>query len=156
MLTWVLNAWHHQFPCNMTSCVQAEARTYIVTVDKPKKRALQVGLVTCDHDVTFRRSRSGNRLSKPPYSFFLPCPNPHWALRLRCKKYVLFNCAFVVLDTQGGTWPRSTNRLSHFPRFRGFLRSCTCIMKSRKRRCFHKSTPECGCEVVIWLFLRWF
>mgnify|MGYP001791878258 CR=1 FL=1 len=56
------------FPCNMMSCVQAEAQTNIGTVDKPKKRDSQVGLVTCDDDVTFRRSRSGKRLSKPPYS----------------------------------------------------------------------------------------
>ena len=48
-LTLVLNAWHHQFLCNMTSCFWGWP-------------------LTCGHDViTFRRSRSGKRLSKPPY-----------------------------------------------------------------------------------------
>ena len=30
-----------------------------------------------------------------------------------------------------------------------FLTSCTCIVKSRKRGCFHKSTTEIGCGEVI-------
>ena len=148
---WGLNAWHHQFLCNMTPCVQAAWSSDIV--DKPENRALEVGLVTFDHDVTFRRSRLGNRLSKPPYSFFLPYP--HWAFRPHCKKICTISLAVPLL-----IWtPREgldQNPPAIFQVLGVFLRSCTCIVKSRKGGCFHKSATESGCEEVIWPFLRWF
>ena len=35
-----------------------------------------------------------------------------------------------------------------------FLTSCTCIVKSRKKGCIHKSATKSGCGEVIWIFLR--
>mgnify|MGYP001793568561 CR=1 FL=1 len=63
-LTWVLNVWHHQilcviwrhaFRCSSDDCKQ----TWKVSFwGMP---------LTCEHDVTFRHSHSGKRLSKALY-----------------------------------------------------------------------------------------
>ena len=69
MLTWVLNAWHHQFLCNMTSCVQDEVQTVQTNLKAEPYRLAS----TCEHDLTFSRSRSSKSelLSKPLYYDFI-------------------------------------------------------------------------------------
>ena len=63
MLTWGLNRWHHQFMCNMTSCVQMEI-THLWT---NLKNELFLGWpLTCEHDITSRHSRLCKSLTSPP------------------------------------------------------------------------------------------
>ena len=68
MLSWVLNMCHHQFLCNMMSCVQIEVQAFATNL---KIELLRPLTMTIDHDVTFRCSRSPSRsgvgVSKPPF-----------------------------------------------------------------------------------------
>ena len=62
-------------------------------------------------------------------------------------------CVYVI--SSSSTWPKSTNRLSHFSSFRRVFDQLYMHSEIKKRGCFHQSTTKNGCGDVIWLFLRY-
>ena len=69
---------------------------------------------------------------------------------LKLRPCIFWHIEWVACDPRGGGLDQTPPVGSTIFNVLGeFLTSCTCIVKSRKRGCFHKSTTESGCGEVI-------